>query len=89
MSFIWNAQSILGTATIFADLGTAARAASVVYDGPALGRTEAVVHDQGRGPGAIADSGRSTHHASTPPAILRLLCTRPFPTRDFHTELFL
>ena len=44
MSFIWNAQSILGTATIFADLGTAARAASVVYDGPALGRTEAGTH---------------------------------------------
>ena len=42
--FHWNAQSILGTATIFTDLGTAARAASVVYDGPALGHTEAGTH---------------------------------------------
>ena len=40
----WNAQSILGTAAIFTDLGTAARAASVVCDGPALGRTEAGTH---------------------------------------------
>ena len=38
--FHWNAQSILGTATIFTYLGTAARAASVAFDGPALGRTE-------------------------------------------------
>ena len=30
--FNWNAQSILGTAAIFTDLGTAARAASAIYD---------------------------------------------------------
>jgi len=42
--FHWNAQSILGTATIFTDLGTAARAASVFCDGPALGRTEVGTH---------------------------------------------
>ena len=42
--FHWNAQSILGTATIFTDLGTAARAASVICDGPALGRTEVGTH---------------------------------------------
>ena len=61
---------ILGTAAIFTDLGTAARAASVIYDGPALGRTEVGTH-----PGTSTSSASQTHlqPAIRPVRVLRFL----------------
>ena len=76
--FDWNAQSILGTAAIFTNLGTAVQAASAVCDGPVLGRTEVGTHL-----GTSMSSASQTYHQpAIRPVKADLSCNATRPIRS-------